>query len=181
MMLPGATTGWGALTRLALRRDRVLLAVWILAFSVMAAVSANATVGLYPTELSRIAAADNLNRSAALVALYGRIYDPRSAGALSMIKLGGFGSVFVAVLVITLVVRHTRADEESGRAELLGATAMSPIAVVVAMARLAMVATTKAAVRLASPASRRSQPSGIISENTIVGTPTKWVALLRGS
>jgi len=124
----GTCTGWATLSRLALRRDRVLLTVWILAFAVMAAVSANATVGLYPTALSRIAAADTINRSAALVALYGRVYDPTSVGALSMIKLGGFGSVFVAMLVITIVIRHTRADEESGRAELIGATAIGRLA-----------------------------------------------------
>ncbi|MFM7068426.1 MAG: ABC transporter permease, partial [Actinomycetes bacterium] len=64
----------------------------------------------------------------ALVALYGRIYDPASAGAISMIKLGGFGSVCVALLTVFLVVRHTRADEESGRAELLGATAIGRLA-----------------------------------------------------
>ena len=114
-----AYRGTVALTRLALRRDRVLLAVWTLAFAAIAAVSANATIGLYPTALSRLAAAESINRSATLVALYGRVYDPNSIGALSLIKLGGFGSIFVAMLVVTVVVRHTRADEESGRAELL--------------------------------------------------------------
>ena len=142
----GSFVGWPTLTRLALRRDRVLLTVWVLAFAVMAAISANATVGLYPTELSRIAAADTINRSAALVALYGRVYDPTSVGALSMIKLGGFGSVFVALLVITIVIRHTRADEESGRAELVGATALGRLAPLAAAFLVATIATTAIAV-----------------------------------
>lgn len=116
--------GTGALLRLQLRRDRVLVAVWIAVFVVMTYSSAAATIDLYPTVAARVAASETINRSQALVALYGRVYDPTSIGALSLIKLGGFGSVFVAMLAVVLVVRHTRADEEAGRTELLGATAV---------------------------------------------------------
>jgi ABC-2 type transport system permease protein len=41
-----------------------------------------------------------------------------------MIKLGGTGAIFVAVLAIFLVVRHTRAEEEAGRLELVGSGAV---------------------------------------------------------
>ena len=37
-------------------------------------------------------------------------------------KPGGFAAVAAALMSIFLVVRHTRADEESGRLELLSAT-----------------------------------------------------------
>jgi ABC-2 type transport system permease protein len=114
--------GTGALVRLALRRDRVMLPVWLAVFALMAGSSASATVGLYPSEESRIAAAETFNGSQALVALYGRVYDPTSLGALSMIKLGGLGAIFVSLLAIIVVVRHTRAEEETGRLELVGAT-----------------------------------------------------------
>jgi len=115
-----ALAGTGALIRLALRRDRVMLSVWILIFVVMAAGSASATVGLYDTVESRTAAAANINNTPSLVALYGLIYDESSLGALSMIKLGAFGGALVAVLAIILVIRHTRAEEEAGRLELIG-------------------------------------------------------------
>lgn len=141
-----AYRGTVALTRLALRRDRVLLAVWTLAFAAIAAVSANATIGLYPTALSRLAAAESINRSATLVALYGRVYDPNSIGALSLIKLGGFGSIFVAMLVVTVVVRHTRADEESGRAELLGAAPIGRLAATSAALAVATIASIAIAI-----------------------------------
>jgi ABC-2 type transport system permease protein len=114
-------TGTRALIRLALRRDRVMLPIWLAAFVLSAASSPKATVGLYPTRESLVAAADTFNGAQSLVALYGRIYDPTSVGALAMIKLGGFGGVFVAILSTILVVRHTRAEEETGRQELVGA------------------------------------------------------------
>lgn len=114
--------GTWALVRLALRRDRILLPVWLVIFVAMAASSAAATVDIYPTLESRVLAAQGLNGSQSLVALYGRIYDPTSLGAIALWKMGGIGTIFVAVLAITLVVRHTRAEEEAGRLELVGAT-----------------------------------------------------------
>jgi ABC-2 type transport system permease protein len=109
------------LTRLALRRDRVLLPVWLIVFAATAASAASATDGVYPTAADRVRAAAGINETAALVALYGRIYEP-TRGAISMIKLSGLTAALVAVLMIVLVVRHTRAEEEAGRLELLGAT-----------------------------------------------------------
>jgi ABC-2 type transport system permease protein len=117
-----AFAGTEALVRLALRRDRIMLPIWVVVFVVMAASSAAATVDLYPTVASRVMAAESLNGSQSLVALYGRIYDPTSLGAISLWKMGGLGAVFVAVLAILIVVRHTRAEEEAGRLELVGAT-----------------------------------------------------------
>lgn len=139
-MLRFANTG--KLTRLALRRDRVMLGVWTAVFVTMAGVSAAGTVGLYPTVESRIAAADTINNAKVMVALYGRIYDPASLGAVAMIKMGGIGSVFVALLTIAVVTRHTRADEEAGRVELVGSTAtgrLAPLAAALSTAAIASV------------------------------------------
>jgi ABC-2 type transport system permease protein len=111
--------GTGTLLRLALHRDRVMLPVWVSVFVVMAAFSADATVGLYPDTASRVRAAEAINGTPSLVALYGRIYDVTSLGAIAMIKMGGIGSALLAVLAFMLVVRHTRAEEETGRLELL--------------------------------------------------------------
>ncbi len=112
--------GTAALARLAVRRDRILLPVWLLVFAATAASAASATDGVYPTAEDRVRAAAGINDTAALVALYGRIYQP-SLGAIAMIKLSGLVAAMVAVLVIVLVIRHTRAEEEAGRLELLGA------------------------------------------------------------
>jgi ABC-2 type transport system permease protein len=113
--------GTGSLVRLALRRDRVLLPVWIATFVLMVTFSAGATTDLYPSAASRMQAALSINGAPALVALYGRLYSS-NLGALSLIKMGGIGAALLAVLAFMLVVRHTRAEEETGRLELLGAT-----------------------------------------------------------
>jgi ABC-2 type transport system permease protein len=116
----GALTGTGALLRLALRRDRILAPLWILLFVVTAAGSASASQELFPTLESRVRAASAINETPATLALYGRVFDPTSLGAVSLIKLGAFGAALVALVSIFLVVRHTRAEEESGRLELVG-------------------------------------------------------------
>lgn len=113
--------GTGALLRLAVRRDRVLMPVWLLIFVATAAGSAGATASLYPTEQARAAAAETSNAGPALVALYGRIYDPTNPGGIAMLKMTGLGALFVGILMIITVVRHSRAEEESGRLELLSA------------------------------------------------------------
>ena len=117
-----ALVGTRQLVRLALRRDRVLLPIWILLFAIMANGSAAATAGLYSDDASLAAAARTVNDSPALAALYGRIYDVTSLGAISLFKLSAFGAALVAVLAIIVMVRHTRGEEEAGRLELVGAT-----------------------------------------------------------
>jgi ABC-2 type transport system permease protein len=117
--MPDALVGTRTLTGLSVRRDRWTLTAWVVGFAAMAGVSAKATVGLYPDPATRIEGAKTINASAALVALYGRIYDETSLGGISLIKLTAFGSALIAVLMLFVVIRHTRADEESGRLELL--------------------------------------------------------------
>ena len=55
-------------------------------------------------------------------ALYGNIYND-SLGAVGIWKAGMF-HLLIAVAVILTVIRHTRADEETGRTELIDSTAV---------------------------------------------------------
>lgn len=131
--------GTGLLLRFALRRDRLLAPAWVLALSAMAIVSAAATAPLYDGAAERVAAAEAINASPALVALYGPILDTSSLGELSMTKMTVLYAVFVAFMSVVLVRRHTRLEEETGRAELVGATAVgaeAPIAAALAEAAL---------------------------------------------
>jgi ABC-2 type transport system permease protein len=114
--------GTGALVRLALRRDRIMIPIWLVGFVLSASSAASAVVKLYPKGPELVKASEQFNSVSAIVALYGKIYDPSNPGGLALVKLGGLGSVFVALMSILLVVRHTRAEEETGRQELLGAT-----------------------------------------------------------
>lgn len=119
-----ATSGWPLLLRIALRQDRILAPVAIGVLVLMSVASAAATPGLYADEADRVHAALALNASPAIVALYGPVLDVTSVGELSMTKMTVLYAVFVAVLFVVLVRRHTRVDEENGRTELVGGTAV---------------------------------------------------------
>lgn len=114
-------SGTTGLVRLALRRDRVVLPVSVGFFAAMVWLSASATVGLYPNEAARVEAANLINSTASVVALYGPIYDPTSLGALSMTKMTALYAALMSIFMVMLMVRHTRAEEEAGRLELVGA------------------------------------------------------------
>lgn len=136
--MSGSLAGTGVLLRLALRRDRITLPLWIAVFVLMAAFSADATIALYPDAATRIQAAEAINGTPSLVALYGRIYDVTSLGAIAMIKMGGLGAMLLAVLAFNIVIRHTRAEEETGRLEVLLGGAVGLHAPLVAAAVVSM-------------------------------------------
>lgn len=115
-------SGTGLLLRQNLRRDRIITPIWLVVLGALCLASAAATPGLYDTEAARVRAAEAINNSPAIVALYGPILDVRSEGELSMTKMTVLYAVFAAVLLVVLVRRHTRVEEESGRAELVGGT-----------------------------------------------------------
>ncbi|OBK16156.1 ABC transporter permease [Mycobacterium asiaticum] len=109
--------------RLYLRRDRIVLPLWVFLLSVpLGSVYISSIEKLYPTSSERAAFASSIMASPAQRALYGQIYND-SLGAVGIWKAGMF-HLLVAVAVILTVIRHTRADEESGRAELIDSTAV---------------------------------------------------------
>jgi ABC-2 type transport system permease protein len=112
--------------RHALRRDRLLVAVWVVLLVAVVYASAAATPGLYSTDAERVDAARAINANPAVVALYGPILDVHSEGELAMTKTTVLYAVFVALLLLVVVRRHTRTEEETGRAELLAGTAIGP-------------------------------------------------------
>lgn len=117
-------TGAWPLARFGLRRDRILITVGALLLVGVCSASTAALGSLYPTAADRVAAAGALNASPAIVALYGPIFDVHSRGELAMTKATVLYAVFLAALIAVVVRRHTRVEEESGRAELLGGTAV---------------------------------------------------------
>ena len=131
--------GTGTMLRLALRRDRWLLPAWVIGIAGIATFSAVATKDLYPTIESRIEAADALNATAAFVALYGKVYDPTSLGALSLIKMTAFGTALVGIVFVFFMIRHTRTDEETGRLELLAAGVLGRFAPLAAAVLLCVI------------------------------------------
>lgn len=116
-------TGTLGLLRLYLRRDRVSLPLWVLLLSVpLGSVYIGSIEKIYSTDAERAGFAATIMASPAQRALYGQIYN-NSLGAVGIWKAGMFHTL-IAVAVILTVIRHTRADEETGRAELIDSTAV---------------------------------------------------------
>ncbi|CAN5419151.1 hypothetical protein BH10ACT9_BH10ACT9_45490 [soil metagenome] len=119
--------GTPGLLRLYLRRDRIVAPLWILLLSVpLSTVYVGSVEAVYPADSDRAAFAASIMASPAQRALYGNVYND-TLGAVGIWKAGIF-HLLIAVAVIMTVIRHTRADEESGRTELLESTAVGRFA-----------------------------------------------------
>ncbi|MFF0744333.1 ABC transporter permease [Streptomyces sp. NPDC004111] len=116
----GQLTGTGALLRLALRRDRVVVPVWVLVLGVMVSSGANTIKALYASPEDRARAAESMASNGSLRALYGPVFDP-SVGGLVAWRFGAFAALLAGAMSLIVVVRHTREEEETGRQELISA------------------------------------------------------------
>ncbi|WP_328464714.1 ABC transporter permease [Actinoplanes sp. NBC_00393] len=113
-------SGTGRLLRLALRRDRVVMPLWVLGIGLLPYVYLSGFDTLFATEQERLDYARISSENAGFVALYGPLHGS-SVGEL-VVWRGGFVPVMIGLCALLTVVRHTRADEEAGRTELIRAT-----------------------------------------------------------
>lgn len=116
-----AFTGTARLTRLALRRDRVQLPIWILGTTAMLATSVSSIESTFPTEAERVSGLRTAATSPALLVLRG-IPTDTSLAAMVMFQVLAYLAVLAGFMSTLAVVRHTRQNEETGRAEMIGAT-----------------------------------------------------------
>ncbi|MDT5012083.1 MAG: polyether ionophore transport system permease protein [Mycobacterium sp.] len=113
-------TGVGALLALAARRDRIRLSVWVSALTLMMVYAPNAVKLAYPDEASRVARV-NLLKTPAGIMLGGPFFGDNQTdlGVMMANELMLTLIVAASILSILTVVRHTRAEEESGTSELV--------------------------------------------------------------
>ncbi|GAB3556264.1 ABC transporter [Arthrobacter tumbae] len=118
----GSLTGTLRLFRFALRRDRVRIPAWGLGIGGMVAYFGSVIPIAYPDQAAlQTRAAIMQDPSGALLTGPGYGIDNYTFGAMVTNELLGMLAVAAALMSIFLVVRHTRAEEESGRAELIRA------------------------------------------------------------
>ncbi|MGX1271380.1 ABC transporter permease [Streptomyces phaeoluteigriseus] len=121
--LASPLTGTGTLVRFALRRDRVMIPLWVGVNALMVLSMPNTLKGLYGTAGERADLMEQLATNSSLRALVGPVFDD-SLGALTAWRVGVYAGVLAAVTSILIVVRHTRDEEESGRQELIASGAV---------------------------------------------------------
>ncbi|SDI43562.1 ABC transporter permease [Nonomuraea jiangxiensis] len=148
----GRLTGTGAMIRLALRRDRIKLPLWVLAITALIPrFYGAATTVVAPTPEARLEATLMIQGSFMKV-LAGPVFgDP--AGTSQQYFLLAYWVEFLlaaALMTILLVTRHTRAEEQTGRAELVRAAAVGRHAQLTAALVLALIG--NAALALCSAA-----------------------------
>ncbi len=120
---PSPWTGIGDLIRIALRRDRVRLSVWIATLTSMMVYTPIALKLAFPGEPERLARV-NLLKTPAGMMLGGPMFggNETELGVMMANEMTLTLIIASSILAILTVIRHTRAEEESGAAELVQAS-----------------------------------------------------------
>ncbi|MFD4179682.1 ABC transporter permease [Rhodococcus sp. NPDC058514] len=114
-----ALAGTGTLTRFCFRRERFALVLWILGGVFVYYSQAVGVDVAYPTQAELDAVAVSMENNAAMVAMAGppRVLD--TIGGQVAFQASAFGMIVAALMSMFLIGRHTRANEETGRDELI--------------------------------------------------------------
>jgi ABC-2 type transport system permease protein len=120
-----ALTGWRSLVRFGVRRDTVRLSIWITALTLTMVYAPNAIKFAYPDVAQRQARVDLLKTPAGIM-LGGPMFggNETDLGVMMANELMLTLMAAAAIMTIQFVIRHTRAEEESGAAELVLSSAV---------------------------------------------------------
>jgi polyether ionophore transport system permease protein len=115
--------GTGSLVRFVLRRDRVRLVVWFGAIVGMVVLTAASITGLYNTPEQLASYGRTVRGNSPMIFQAGPGYglDNPTLGAVMMNEVGMWTFIAVGLMSVFMMVRHTRAGEESEQAELIRA------------------------------------------------------------
>ncbi len=146
-MTKNGFAGTRQLLRLILRLDRIKLTLWLLGlltlvaitpFSLRAIIDAEAENAGVPAQQVLAEQAILLETNGASIALQGPPDALDTFGGRYAFEIGAFTLVIVALMNILLIARHTRAEEESGRAELVRAASVGPWSALAAVGLVAL-------------------------------------------
>jgi len=119
-MFHGDFNNTGTLIKFIFRRERVISAIWIITLVLFSMGVAPAMANMFPDTASRTQFATAFNNPI-MIAMMGPIYgaDNYTSGAMYGGLMIVWYAIAVAVMNIFFVVRHTRADEQAGRVEVV--------------------------------------------------------------
>ncbi len=116
-------TGTGTMLRFMLRRDRIRVPIWILGITIAVVASLISFEELYPTDAERQGMAVTMANPASIAMTGPDLYlENYTVGAMISHQMLGMTGIVVALMSVLLIVRHTRKEEETGRAELVRAS-----------------------------------------------------------
>ncbi len=133
-------TATGTLLAFALRRERIRLPVFVLVLAGLIASTAAQSATLYATTAERAEYARTAAGNPGLVGLVGPPYDLMTVGGDTAWQFGAYGAVVAALMSMWIVGRHTRAEEQSGRSELVRAAPVGRLAPITAALSVAAAA-----------------------------------------
>jgi ABC-2 type transport system permease protein len=136
-------TGARPLLRASLQQDARNIAPWVVLTSALSASSVLAYAWVFPDLSDRQELSATLGANPALSLIFGTARDLLTADGFNAWRAGALGTFFAALMAIFIVVRNSRADEDSGQAELLASGVMgrqTRLAVAIIMAVLASIA-----------------------------------------
>jgi ABC-2 type transport system permease protein len=135
-----SSTGAWRLVRLILRRDRVRLSLWVVSLVTLMAVSAQSVASMYGTPQQAAAYVRTAGDSPALVMFAGPGYgfDRPNPGVILVNETSLWMALATALMSVFLVNRHTRAEEESERMDLVRSLVVGRHAHVIAVSAVAV-------------------------------------------
>ncbi|WP_431907888.1 ABC transporter permease [Nonomuraea jabiensis] len=152
-------TGTGAMVRLALRRDRIKLTLWLVAITALVPRFYYAAVSAVVPTPEALAEASQMIRVSFMRVLGGPLFGEVSTHSYFLAAYWVEFLLAAAIMNMMLMTRHTRAEEQTGRAELIraavvGRHAQLTAALIVAAISNATLAalTTAATVSIGFPA-----------------------------
>lgn len=140
---PRRFAGTRPLLKVALHQDARNIAPWVLLISVLSASSVLAYAWIFPDPADRMELARSLVGNPALSLVFGPARDLMTADGFNAWRAGQLGAFFSGLMAILIVIRNSRANEDSGQAELIASGVLargSRLAVALAMATIASVA-----------------------------------------
>jgi polyether ionophore transport system permease protein len=139
---PGLT-GIPPLLKVALHQDARNIAPWVVLISALSASSILAYAWIFPDPEDRAELATTLAGNPALSVIFGPARDLTTPDGFNAWRAGQLGALFAGLMAILIVIRNSRADEDSGQAELIASGVIartSRLAVAVLIAAVASVA-----------------------------------------
>ncbi|WP_188455916.1 ABC transporter permease [Virgibacillus oceani] len=109
----------GSLSKMIIRRDRIRIPLWLVGIAFFTLIIPIAFDGMYSSQQERDTMAETMQNPAMTAMVGPGDLNNYTTGAMTTHQMLLFTAIVVGLMSILLVNRHTRADEEDGRIEMI--------------------------------------------------------------